>query len=115
MRHRVVSTDGQNDQIREFLRQLLNVGQSLSAGWAPRRPKIDEHILASERFEGNGRSVEGRECEQGGFSTLEPASQEMGRLLEWSEETRAAEVASCRLRHDKNNVLFQEARRSRER
>lgn len=45
-----------------------------------------------------------------GHSTLEPASREMGRLLGWSEETRAAEVAACRLRHEKNNVLFQRAR-----
>jgi glycerol-3-phosphate dehydrogenase len=47
-----------------------------------------------------------------GLSTLEPASQEMARLLDWNEETRAAEVAACRHRHEKNNALFNQARRS---
>ncbi len=41
-----------------------------------------------------------------GLSTLEPASREMARLLAWSEETRTAEVAACRLRHERNNALF---------
>lgn len=45
-----------------------------------------------------------------GLSTLEPASREMARLLEWSEETRLAEVAYCRHRHEENNALFEEAR-----
>ncbi len=45
-----------------------------------------------------------------GLSTLEPASIEMGKLLEWNEETRVAEVATCRLRHEKNNSLFDRAR-----
>ena len=47
-----------------------------------------------------------------GLATLEPASREMARLLDWNEETRAAEVAACRLRHDENNALFIGARRS---
>jgi len=47
-----------------------------------------------------------------GLSTLEPASQEMARLLDWSEETRAAEVAACHHRHEENNALFNQARRS---
>ena len=45
-----------------------------------------------------------------GLSTLEPASREMARLLEWSEETRLAEVAYCRHRNEENNALFEEAR-----
>jgi glycerol-3-phosphate dehydrogenase len=44
-----------------------------------------------------------------GLSILEPASHEMGRLLDWSEDTRAAEVAACRLRHQENNSLFKRA------
>jgi len=47
-----------------------------------------------------------------GLSTLEPASQEMARLLDWNEGTRAAEVAACRHRHEENNALFNQARRS---
>ena len=47
-----------------------------------------------------------------GLSTLEPASREMAKLLEWSEETRAAEVAACRLRHETNNALFHRRRAS---
>jgi glycerol-3-phosphate dehydrogenase len=44
-----------------------------------------------------------------GLSSLEPASREMARLLDWSETKRAAEVESCRLRHAKNNALFPQA------
>ncbi|MEE8311420.1 MAG: glycerol-3-phosphate dehydrogenase/oxidase [Candidatus Binatia bacterium] len=47
-----------------------------------------------------------------GLSTLEPAAREMARLLDWNEDTRAAEVAACRLRHEENNALFNEAKRS---
>ena len=50
-----------------------------------------------------------------GLSTLEPASREMARLLDWNEETRAAEVAACRLRHEENNALFIRAGRSQSR
>lgn len=46
-----------------------------------------------------------------GLSTIEPASIEMARLLEWSEETRLAEVAACRHRHQENNALFDNARK----
>jgi glycerol-3-phosphate dehydrogenase len=42
-----------------------------------------------------------------GLSILEEASREMGRLLDWSEDSRRAELAACRLRHEKNNALFQ--------
>ena len=45
-----------------------------------------------------------------GQSTLEDASREMARLLDWSDERRLAEVASCRHRHEQNNALFDEAR-----
>ena len=41
-----------------------------------------------------------------GLSTLDPASREMGRLLDWNEDTRASEVEACRLRHEENNSLF---------
>jgi len=41
-----------------------------------------------------------------GLSTLEPASREMARLLEWSEPTREAEVAACLRRHAEGNALF---------
>ena len=44
-----------------------------------------------------------------GLSILEPASQEMARLFDWSEETRVSEVRACRLRHDENNALFKRA------
>jgi hypothetical protein len=36
----------------------------------------------------------------------------MARLLDWNEETRAAEVAACHHRHEENNALFNQARRS---
>jgi glycerol-3-phosphate dehydrogenase len=45
-----------------------------------------------------------------GLSTLAPASSEMARLLGWSEETRAEEVAACHRRHNENNALFARAR-----
>lgn len=41
-----------------------------------------------------------------GLSTLEPASREMARLLDWSEQTRQAEVAACLRRHLEGNALF---------
>jgi glycerol-3-phosphate dehydrogenase len=47
-----------------------------------------------------------------GLSTLEPASREMARLLDWNEGTRSAEVEACRLRHKTNNALFNRARRN---
>ncbi len=47
-----------------------------------------------------------------GLSSLEPASREMARLLGWNEETRASEVTACRQRHQENNALFDQARRS---
>ena len=47
-----------------------------------------------------------------GLSVLEPASQEMAGLLDWNEETRSAEVEKCRLRHETNNALFNQARRN---
>ncbi|MCP4036611.1 MAG: glycerol-3-phosphate dehydrogenase/oxidase [bacterium] len=47
-----------------------------------------------------------------GLSILEAASQEMGQLLGWSEATRTAEVTACRLRHERDNALFYQARRS---
>jgi glycerol-3-phosphate dehydrogenase len=50
-----------------------------------------------------------------GLSSLDPASREMARLLDWSEETRAAEVAACRLRHEENNALFSRAGRDQSR
>ena len=45
-----------------------------------------------------------------GLPTLEPASNEMARLLGWSEETRSQEVAACQRRHNENNALFIRAR-----
>jgi glycerol-3-phosphate dehydrogenase len=47
-----------------------------------------------------------------GLSTLEPASQEMARLLDWNETTRLAEVDLCRRRHATNNAIFEEARKA---
>lgn len=47
-----------------------------------------------------------------GLSTLEPASREMARLLDWSEEKRLAEVRACHLRHNENNALFNRAETS---
>jgi glycerol-3-phosphate dehydrogenase len=46
---------------------------------------------------------------EAGLSSLEPASVEMGKLLDWNEDVRAAEVAACRVRHEKNNSLFHRA------
>ncbi len=49
-----------------------------------------------------------------GISTLEPASVEMARLLDWNEEARAAEVAACLQRHKENNALFNGSKRSQQ-
>lgn len=45
-----------------------------------------------------------------GLSALTPAASEMATLLGWSDETREAEVAACRQRHQTNNELFDRAR-----
>jgi glycerol-3-phosphate dehydrogenase len=49
-----------------------------------------------------------------GLSTLEPASVEMARLLDWTETERQTQVAGCRRRHAKNNALFEAARQREE-
>ena len=42
----------------------------------------------------------------GGLACLEPAADEMARLLEWPEARRLAEIAACRERHETENALF---------
>lgn len=44
-----------------------------------------------------------------GLSTLEPTSDEMGKLLGWTERRRLDEVAECRARYARDNALFNEA------
>jgi glycerol-3-phosphate dehydrogenase len=41
-----------------------------------------------------------------GLSTLEPASLEMARWLDWDDGKRSAEVEACRRRHDESIALF---------
>jgi hypothetical protein len=47
-----------------------------------------------------------------GLDALEPASQEMAKLLGWSEAKRSAECEACLSRHDANNALFPQAQSS---
>ena len=42
----------------------------------------------------------------GGLACLEPAADEMARLLKWPEARRLAEIAACRERHETENALF---------
>jgi glycerol-3-phosphate dehydrogenase len=49
-----------------------------------------------------------------GLATLEPASIEMARLLDWSEAKRQTELDACQHRHEENNALFLQARKEKE-
>ena len=44
-----------------------------------------------------------------GLSMLDPASDEMAKLLGWTEHRRLDEVSECRARHARDNALFRNA------
>ncbi|MFP6655226.1 MAG: glycerol-3-phosphate dehydrogenase/oxidase [Myxococcota bacterium] len=49
-----------------------------------------------------------------GLATLESASFEMARLLDWNETERNKQVTACHQRHAENNALFEAARQREE-